>query len=191
MPKIDISHILSLQVIAQRPRTAARAEGARKMKPNAHAGRLERRVRLVGSETRPGFYGFCSLPLFFIRQITSLYPPYGSSQECSPYEAKRNTGFQATNIPDFAAKRLHPGYAGSFYPFSAIRGEPLLLLTAFTNSNKTFLINYQFYCHEFLNSYLKSALEYPTKSLFFQDFLEFVKYWLVFQVQICFRISIF
>ena len=30
------------------------------MNPNDHAGRLERRVRLVGSETMPGIHGFCS-----------------------------------------------------------------------------------------------------------------------------------
>ena len=28
--------------------------------PNVHAGRLERRVRRVGRETRPGVHGFCS-----------------------------------------------------------------------------------------------------------------------------------
>ncbi|MEI7870238.1 MAG: hypothetical protein WCI11_20335 [Candidatus Methylumidiphilus sp.] len=31
------------------------------MKPNVHAGRLERRVRRVGREIMPGFIGFCSL----------------------------------------------------------------------------------------------------------------------------------
>jgi len=34
------------------------------MKPNVHAGRLERRVRRVGRETMPGIHGFCSLPWF-------------------------------------------------------------------------------------------------------------------------------
>jgi len=28
---------------------------------NVHAGRLERRVRLVGNETMPGFHGFYTL----------------------------------------------------------------------------------------------------------------------------------
>ena len=45
---------------AQRPRSAARAGGARMNTPNVHAGRLERRVRLVGGETMPGVHGFCS-----------------------------------------------------------------------------------------------------------------------------------
>jgi len=31
---------------------------------NVHAGRLERRVRLVGNETMPGVLGCCSLPWF-------------------------------------------------------------------------------------------------------------------------------
>jgi len=35
---------------------------------NVHAGRLERRVRLVGRETMPGVLGFCSLPLLSIRR---------------------------------------------------------------------------------------------------------------------------
>ena len=69
--------LLLLLQRAQRPRSAARAEGARMNTPNVHAGRLERRVRRVGSETMPGIHRFCSLPLFFIRRITSLYPPYG------------------------------------------------------------------------------------------------------------------
>ena len=64
--------------------------------PNVHAGRLERRVRRVGRETMPGIHGFCSLPLSFIRRITSLYPPYGL-----------------------------------FFTLGAIRGVPLLRLTAF------------------------------------------------------------
>jgi len=38
--------------------------------PNVPAGRLERRVRRMGRETRPGILGFCSLPLFFIRRNT-------------------------------------------------------------------------------------------------------------------------
>ncbi len=33
------------------------------------------------------------------------------TSKCSPYEAKRNTGLRATNIPDYAAERLHPGYS--------------------------------------------------------------------------------
>ena len=46
------------------------------MKPNVHAGRLQRRVRRVGSETRPEFSGLCSLLLFFSQLVASLYPPY-------------------------------------------------------------------------------------------------------------------
>ncbi len=49
------------------------------MKPNVHAGRLERRVRRVGRATMPWCSGFCSLPLVFIRRNTrdTVIAPYG------------------------------------------------------------------------------------------------------------------
>ena len=46
---------------AQRPRSAARAEGARMNTANVHAGRLERRVRLVVIVTGPEFQSYYSL----------------------------------------------------------------------------------------------------------------------------------
>ena len=53
-----------MEEAAQRPRSAARAKGGRKMKPNVHAGRLERRVRRVGNETMPIIRGFCPFSSF-------------------------------------------------------------------------------------------------------------------------------
>ncbi len=41
--------------------------------PNVHAGRLERRVRLVGGETMPGIHGICSFyPFGAIRGVLLL-----------------------------------------------------------------------------------------------------------------------
>ena len=55
---------------AQRPRSAARARGTRKMNQDVDAGRLERRVRRVGKKTMPGFHGFCSFyPFGAIRGV--------------------------------------------------------------------------------------------------------------------------
>ncbi len=42
------------------------------MKPNVHAGRLERRVRRVGKETMPGVHGFCSFFPFGAIRLTSI-----------------------------------------------------------------------------------------------------------------------
>ncbi|MCX7112740.1 MAG: hypothetical protein NTX45_21975 [Proteobacteria bacterium] len=41
--------------------------------PNVHAGRLERRVRLVGRDTMPDIHGFCSFfPFGAIRGVPLL-----------------------------------------------------------------------------------------------------------------------
>ena len=58
---------------AQRPRSAARAEGARMNTLNVPAGRLERRVRRAGRDTVSGIHGFCSLfPFGAIRGVPLL-----------------------------------------------------------------------------------------------------------------------
>ena len=47
------------------------------MNPNVHAGRLERRVRLVGRETLLGLSGFCSLlTVLFVGQQKRRCPTY-------------------------------------------------------------------------------------------------------------------
>jgi len=65
------------------------------MKPNVHAGRLERRVRRVGREIMPVIHGFCSLPLFSIRRNTR-------STAIAPYRV------------DF--RRTKPSLQEHFYP---------------------------------------------------------------------------
>jgi len=57
--------------------------------PNVHAGRLERRVRRVGSETMPGIQGFCSLPLFSMRRNPSMVPPYELDKYAQSQDAKK------------------------------------------------------------------------------------------------------
>ena len=75
MPKIAIILILSLQVIAQRPRSAARAEGAGMNTANVHAGRLERRVRRVDRDIVSGHsWILLSFPIQRNTRSTAIAP---------------------------------------------------------------------------------------------------------------------
>jgi len=63
--------------------------------PNVGAGRLERRVRLVGRETMPGNHGFCS---FF---------PFGAIREV-PLLRRVNVGFGRWQTPSSCLSRITP-----------------------------------------------------------------------------------
>ena len=52
------------------------------MMPNVHAGRLERRVRLVGNETMPTIHGFCPFyPFGAIRGVPQSRTGYSIPSE--------------------------------------------------------------------------------------------------------------
>ncbi len=90
--------------------------------PNVHAGRLERRVRMVGRETMPGIHGFCS------------FSPFGAICGVS---LLRLTALDLALCPWFL--------------FGAIRGVQLLRLTAlFAHSDLNYSKTIGFYfCYPF------------------------------------------